>query len=592
VGNPPFIGTGEKMREALGDGYTEALRGAHKHVPDSADFVMYWWDKAAELTRKKKVHRFGFISTKTISQAFNRRLIDDHLSEKDAISFAFVIPNHPWVDSSDGAAVRIAMTVCVSGKQEGVLQTVISEVDVVGDDQALITFSTTEGKIFSDLSIGADVAGAVPLLAASGLHSNGMMLAGSGFIVEAEKAHELGLESDNSVASVIKPYRNGRDLTQVPRGVFLIDLHGLAEKEVIDLYPRIYQHVLDNVKPQRDQNRRPRLKEKWWLFGEPRKTFRQAVAGVKRYIVTPETAKHRFFTFLDSTIVPDHGTIAIAVEDAFYLGVLSSVIHVQWALAAGGRLGVGDDPRYNKSRCFDPFPFPAATEAQQAKIRALGEQLDAHRKRQQAQHPELTMTGMYNVLERVREIEGKDAEARRRGEAKGKEDAGAPLTAKEKLIYEQGLVGILKQLHDELDAAVAEAYGWPATPLPRRGAGGEGEILTRLVALNAERAAEEAQGHIRWLRPEYQAPNEQPAAKQGKLIEDEEAIIAAPAELLPWPKELPQQAAAVREVLRSTTGPADVDAIAAHFAGKKTAKRVREIGELLETLRALGVGLG
>jgi hypothetical protein len=116
-------------------------------------------------------------------------------------------------------------------------------------------------------------------------------------------------------------------------------------------------------------------------------TFRQAVAGVKRYIVTPETAKHRFFTFLDSTIVPDHGTIAIAVEDAFYLGVLSSVIHVQWALAAGGRLGVGDDPRYNKSRCFDPFPFPAATEAQQAKIRALGEQLDAHRKRQQAQTP-------------------------------------------------------------------------------------------------------------------------------------------------------------------------------------------------------------
>jgi hypothetical protein len=71
------------------------------------------------------------------------------------------------------------------------------------------------------------------------------------------------------------------------------------------------------------------------------------------------------------------------------------------------------------------------------------------------------------------------------------------LNAKEKKIYEQGLVGILKQLHDELDAAVAEAYGWPADL-------STDDILTRLVALNAERAAEEAKGQVRWLRPEYQ----------------------------------------------------------------------------------------
>ncbi|MFN8349950.1 MAG: type IIL restriction-modification enzyme MmeI [Flavobacteriales bacterium] len=412
VGNPPFLGKGEKMRAALGDGYIEALREAHVHVPDSADFVMYWWDVAAELTRAKKVKRFGFISTKTISQAFNRRLIDDHLNDKSALSIAFAVPNHPWVDSSDGAAVRIAMTVGTYGKTEGVLQVVTSETDATGNEEATVALTTSRGKIFSDLSIGADVAGALPLLAASGLHSNGMMLAGSGFIVEPDVAAKLGLGNDKAVASVIKPYRNGRDLTQVPRGVFLIDLHGLEIAEVQQRFPAIFQHVLDHVKPERDENRRPRLKEKWWLFGEPRKTFRKAMVGVQRYIVTPETAKHRFFVFLDAAVVPDHGTIALAVDDAFYLGVLSSNFHIEWALAAGGRLGVGDDPRYNKSRCLDPFPFPACTPVQQEKIRALGEQLDAHRKRQQALHPELTMTGMYNVLEALR--------------------AGTPLTAKEK----------------------------------------------------------------------------------------------------------------------------------------------------------------
>jgi hypothetical protein len=50
--------------------------------------------------------------------------------------------------------------------------------------------------------------------------------------------------------------------------------------------------------------------------------------------------------------------ICIALEDAFALGVLSSRIHVTWALEAGGTLE--DRPRYNKTVCFDPFPFPGA----------------------------------------------------------------------------------------------------------------------------------------------------------------------------------------------------------------------------------------
>ena len=64
-----------------------------------------------------------------------------------------------------------------------------------------------------------------------------------------------------------------------------------------------------------------------------------------------------------------------------FLGVLSSRIHVTWALHAGGWLGVGNDPVYVKTTCFEKFPFPDATDAQKARIRALAEELDAHRKR-------------------------------------------------------------------------------------------------------------------------------------------------------------------------------------------------------------------
>jgi len=60
------------------------------------------------------------------------------------------------------------------------------------------------------------------------------------------------------------------------------------------------------------------------------------------------------------------------------LGVLSSRQHVCWALANGGTLE--DRPRYNKDVCFDTFPFPAAIATQQDAIRAIGEELDAHRR--------------------------------------------------------------------------------------------------------------------------------------------------------------------------------------------------------------------
>ena len=105
--------------------------------------------------------------------------------------------------------------------------------------------------------------------------------------------------------------------------------------------------------------------------------------------------------------------IAIGLDDAAQLAILSSRFHVVWALAAGGRLGFGNDPRYNNSRCFDPFPFPETTDTQKTRLRAHGEDLDAHRKARQAEHPKLTLTGMYNVLEKLRagqRIEGKARE--------------------------------------------------------------------------------------------------------------------------------------------------------------------------------------
>ncbi|MDZ4377700.1 MAG: type IIL restriction-modification enzyme MmeI [Xanthomonadaceae bacterium] len=809
VGNPPFLGKGEKLRFALGDGYVEALRSAWPEVPESADFVMYWWHSAAQLTQTGALQRFGFITTNSIRQTFNRRVIEAALQPtpravepltprergrgegsgraKDSaprapssgaarhllpagegkaqpLSLLFAIPDHPWVDASDGAAVRIAMTVAGRGAASppGRLSTVESESE--GDnDETLVVLREQHGVIHADLRVGAAVARAGALRSNGGITSMGVMLAGSGFIVDRARAIELGLRGDSAAAVPIREYRNGRDLTQSPRDALVIDLYGLSAEHVRERFPAIYQHVLERVKPERDANRRDRMRLRWWLFAECRPNLRAMLAGQSRFIATVETSKHRYFVFLSTEILPDHRLICWGLADGLALGVLSSSVHVSWALAAGGTLE--DRPVYNKTRCFDPFPFPAANDEQKARIGELAEQLDALRKTQQAAHPDLTLTGIYNVLEKLR--------------------SGEPLSAKERGTHEQGLVSVLRQLHDELDAAVLDAYGWsdllpllrvamgnrssnhdshepsPPTPLPAgegseqrslhsieplslrergRGEGGQRRslpkaalpqdvidfarslrrsqtdaegviwyllrnrnlhgmkfrrqhpqppytldfychelglaveldgsqhadsardvrrdavladagievlrywnhdvltrteavledlywqiearmsddaviqcqpasvekslnrddarrafdeaVLERLVALNAERAAEEARGQIRWLRPEFQNPEAQQAPQQGRMPTEAPDDEAAPVAAIPaskpkaWPKDAIDQVRAVAEVLASSPIALSVDEIAARFSARGQWKK--RLPPLLDMLVALG----
>lgn len=562
VGNPPFIGAAS-MRQALGDGYTEALRAAWPEVPESADFVMFWWHHAAGLIRRGNVRRFGFITTNSLKQTFNRRVLENHLNAQPPLTLAWAIPDHPWVDAASGAAVRIAMTVGSVADAPGTLETVAVEGGAEGD-AVHIELAAKTGRIHADLSIGADVVGAKALRANEDLANRGFCLFGAGFIVPPEQVAKL------QPCDRIFPYLNGRDLTDKPRGVSVIDLYGLSAEEARSLYPATYQWILERVKPERDQNKRESRRANWWVFGEPNKKLREQLAGQPRYIATVETAKHRLFQFLDAGIAPDNMLVCIALADAFHLGVLSSQIHGTWSLAAGSRLGVGNDPRYNKTRCFDPFPFPAASPEQQTRIAALAEQIDSHRKRQQAAHPALTLTGMYNVLARLR--------------------SGEALSAKDKTIHEMGLLAVLRQLHDELDAAVLDAYGWSDLSVAKLADDGE-TLLERLVALNAERAREEAAGLIRWLRPDFQNPQGNRGTVEMDVNSDigEATIVppqAANADKRPWPTSLPGQVAAIAQVLAESPLPLGEPEIASRFTGKGQWKK--RLPQLLETLVALG----
>ena len=183
-----------------------------------------------------------------------------------------------------------------------------------------------------------------------------MLLAGQGFKVTAADAALL-IQADGAAATaVVRPYVGGGEILGRRQNRFVIDFFGLTEAAARQNFPACYTHVLKTVKPERDLNRQPSRRDEWWLFGRRNTALRAAMHGQSRFIATTETAKHRLFQFVPAETVPDHMVITIALEGAFHFGVLSSDIHVEWALAQVGTLE--DRPRYNKSLCFDPFPSP------------------------------------------------------------------------------------------------------------------------------------------------------------------------------------------------------------------------------------------
>jgi hypothetical protein len=601
VGNPPFIG-GKDMRQELGDGYAEACWKARPLMAGGADFVMHFWDEAARrLTAKgtakapNPLQRFGFITTNKITQIFSRRTIERYLISKEPFSLVFAIPDHPWPKAPDKAAVRIAMSVAERGVHEGVLAKVTYEAESESEAPE-VDFSRSEGKITARLTIGADFSKLNELTANSQVGHKGFMPYGMAFWIDEITARQFGLGKVSDAEKYIRKYINGRDLNQKTRGRFVLDFHGKSEDFVRQNFPQAYQHLLTKSEPIRRHEKMKYRRENWWRFGQPSTEMRSALENLNRYFGTTETAKHRIFSVLDGNLAPDQKIRVIACSSWEALSVLSSRTHIEFSFATGGWQGVGNDPVYQHTQTFDPFPFPAcitdqSNPALRQRLSDLGERLDGFRKERLAAHDFLTMTALYNVLERVRELENGCAVE--------------PLSPAERDIYDAGLISILKEIHDDIDRATFEAYGWqdlgerligkPGATVPSVHKSedqeqAEEELLTRLVALNLERQEEEKRGLVRWLRPDYQIAKL--GAKVAKPTSEEQLeadVGVITLEVKPkWPSDGLAQIRIVRDVLSKVAAPAAPDEIALAFDGRNSPTRKDRVRQVLETLVATG----
>ena len=440
IGNPPFLGA-KKMLKELGMEYADRLRTAYDDALNArADLCVYWHELARRQIERGASQAAGLLATNSIVGPYSRPVLE-RINGSGRIFFAY--SDEEWVN--DGAALRISI----------VGQTAGNGTDSVLDEQ-------TVSHINPNLTSGPYVVGAPQLAENERVAFTGDQRTGP-FDIPREEAERMLAQPLNVNGrpndDVIFPFVNAHDLAQRPRGRYIIDFGIDMARRDAAYYEEPYEHVKRLVLPERERSFNERLRSQWWLHESWRPSMRAAIGALDRYIATPITSKHRFYTWLDPNVVPDATVVAIARDDDYVFGMLHSRIHELWALAHSTRLADGTNRRYVHTQCFNTFPFPWPLNTPDADLNrdlhafreAIGE---VARTLQVEREQWLNPNGTNSTLLQTRTMTE---------------------------LYNRRF-DWLADVHRDLDAAVAAAYGWPEDI-------SRDEILAGLLALNRERAS-------------------------------------------------------------------------------------------------------
>jgi hypothetical protein len=339
VGNPPFLGD-KLMRGQLGDEYVEKLRKAFEgRIPGQSDLCCYWFEKAREQIEHGKCRRAGLLATQGIRGGANREVLK---RIKDTGDIFFAESDREWI--LDGAMVHVSM-VGFDG----------------GDEKSRLLNGGSVASIHSNLSSLADITKARELSSNLDIAFIGTTKGGDFDITEREAMpllKQTGNPNGRPNSDVLKPILNGQEVLRRSEQRWLID-NGEMTAEEASRYEGPHWLVVERVKPSRDANRDKWLRENWWKLQRVRPEMRAALARIGRFIALPRVAKHRVCVWFRWPIVTDDQTVVFAREEDAFVGVLQSRAHQVWAFAQGTQLRERESGfRYRPTTCFNTFPFP------------------------------------------------------------------------------------------------------------------------------------------------------------------------------------------------------------------------------------------
>ena len=462
VGNPPFLG-GSRISTAYGDLYLAWLMMLHEGAHGLADLVSHFFRRAFSLLRNGGA--LGLIATNTISQGDTR-----------SSGLRIILES--------GGQIQRAVRRC---GWPGDAAVVVSILHIVKGSVSACYLDGREVRRVSAYLVESDFDADPERLASNaGLSFIGSKIYGQGFVFDdtdpkanPESELRLVLEKNPNSGRVVHPYIGGEEVNNDPshshrRSVF--DFEDMSLSEVEREFPELLELARARVKPERDKNKRGARKDRWWLFGDRQPGLYRAIGTLERVlVVNAGAAPHFAVAIISSQQIFAHSLAVLALDDLSSFCVIQSRIHELWARFFSSSMK--DDLRYTPSDCFRTFPFPSNYRAS-LKLGSAAESYRAHRAQLMIDRNE-GLTKIYN-----------------RFHARGENALD---------------IARLRALHHEMDVAVLRAYGWDdladraapefieqdadegRTPKTRFDWPAElkDEVLARLLALNAARAAEE-----------------------------------------------------------------------------------------------------
>jgi len=472
VGNPPFIGS-RKMAAELGKGYTASVRKLFADLPGGVDFVCYWFERARDAVDAGHAKRVGLVATSSIRNGSSREVLR-RIVEKSTITDAW--SDQEWFDK--GAAVRVSL-VCFGGTSEVVR---LDGRPVEGISANLTDNRQADVTVARQIEANVGVAfqGVIPRSEVNDKLKKSLGLPDASFVLPGEEARRLltrpATPRGEPNSAVVRPYLIADDVTGRPLDRYIVNFGDRSEAEA-SMFEGAFAAIA-NVKRHRS-NMEGKDGREWWKLARSRPAMYRRMVGLRRYIATPRVAKHRLFVFVEATVVPDCRLYAIVRDDFTTFGILHSRIHELWSLATSSRHGVGNDPTYNAESCFETFAFPPGLSLDIA-AQTYASDRRAIRIAEAAQELDRARTRWLHPVEWV-EWQHTSQEQAAGFPARPVTKAGHDTDMRQRTLTQLYNVRPtwLQELHNVLDFAVAQAYGW-AWPLA------DTEVLHRLAKLNDE----------------------------------------------------------------------------------------------------------
>lgn len=454
VGNPPFSG-GRWIGRRLGLTYQEYLKLVRNGIVGSPDLCVYFYLRAFSLLGTGGC--FGLLATKSITETGSRVVCLDQIIGMGGAVYRGC-SRMVWPGN---AAVVVSIAWVARNGWQG---------QKVLDDR---TVSAINGALEEDFQIKRPV----KLKALKGTFSQGQDIMGRGFELTAEERAEM-LAVDPSCAEVIFPLFNGQDLNTMPRLEpyrWVIYFRDWPEEKARQ-YGAAFRRVEELVKPYRNSLTGQIHQDCYWKFWDLRPQLISKLELRTTVLASAINSKYVSFRRVPTGNVYNKKTKLYFMDAWWEFAILQSSLHQEWALWTCGTLGASTI-NYSTSYALETWAMPAIDDNEE--LESLGERHHAHRESLMADES-IGLTQLYN---RFHDKSDDDPRIER-----------------------------MRELHREIDLAVARAYGWnglelehgyhevPYLPENDRvrftiSETARVEVLRRLSELNRQRYEEEvAQG--------------------------------------------------------------------------------------------------